>query len=610
MKTLKLAFFMHDFSCGGVERMRLRLLPELAARGHAVFLVVQHATGPLRDKLDPVIRLVDLHQDTIRGSILPLAQWLRRERPDVFISSLDHNNIAALLARELAGVSLRMIICQHNTLSAERSLGWKYRLIPMLYRTIGRRADAIVAVSHGVADDLRQTLHVGAERIAVIYNPVLQSPVCPNSVAPPHPWLEDAAIPCLIFAGRLVAQKDPVLLLEAFARRLRYGPARLVLLGDGDLRAALERRARELGIDRHVLFAGFVPDPLPWMMHAAAAVVTSRYEGFGNVIVEALACGTPVVATDCPHGPAEILRNGTFGRLIPVGDVAALSAAMQEDLRAAFPVENLRRRAHEFTVAACADRHEALFSRLLSVRTHNVFNLALSGLTAAEVAHRLVNEPASNTQLVVTPNLDHLRLLRRPSFAAAYAQAKLVCADGFPIALYAWLRGAGPRWRVTGCDIFHALANDPDLRNRQVVIIVEAVLTADRLGAWISQRGFGAHWTVEVAARNMMGLHQEQQRLAKVIRQARPDILVLTLGAPVSEEFVQRYRNELPPCWAICVGQAVRVELGLVRRAPNWLRACGLEWAWRLCREPHRLAIRYVRAALYFPWAVARDIKH
>jgi exopolysaccharide biosynthesis WecB/TagA/CpsF family protein len=604
----RIAFFMHDLSGGGVERMRIRLASALAARGHTVILIVQRCDGALTTSVPDCVSLVALGQLHTPYSVVPLARWLRVHRPDILISSLDHNNIAAILARALAMVPTRLVICQHNALSGQRALGWRYRLLPFLYRMLAHRADAVIAISAGVAMDLVNLARVGRSKITIIHNPVCDGIPCQPAIPAPHAWLNDPKTPTFVFAGRLVAQKDPVLLLEAFAHRLRNGAARLIILGEGAMQPVLERRAEDLGIAGHVHFAGFVADTRPWIAPAAAFVLTSRYEGFANVLVEALACGTPIIAADCPHGPAEILENGRYGRLVPVGDIAAFAAAMDEDLRALFPPALLQDRASLFSVTECVRRHEALFGALLARRRRTAFGLSFSGAMASSVAAQMSGAPPDRVRWVVTPNLEHIRLLRRPSFAASCRAADIVCADGFPVALYAWLRGAAPLSRITGCDIFHQLALNATQHPRRVLVIAESRETASVLVRWIADRDLQERWYVETAKTDLADDAASQQSLVASVRAVQPEILVMTLGAPVSEEFVARYHAEMPPCWVLCVGQAVRVELGLVRRAPVLLRRCGLEWAWRVRQEPARLGVRYLRAASWFPVAVIADL--
>jgi exopolysaccharide biosynthesis WecB/TagA/CpsF family protein len=606
---LRIAFFMHDLSGGGVERMRLRLLPALAARGHLVTLIVQTASGALLDVVPEAVTLVELGTTRTSRSILVLAQWLRTHRQDMLVSSLDHNNIAAIMARWLARVPTGLVICQHNALGAERVLGWRYRVVPALYWLLAGGADAIVAVSAGVADDLARTAGIARDRITIIFNPVDGNDIPERAGAPlPHPWLVPGGIPVFVYAGRLVAQKDPALLLRALRLRLLRAPARLLVLGEGEMQPVLRRQAAELDIAHAVEFCGFVADPLPWIARAAAFVLTSRYERFGNVIVEALACGTPVIAADCPHGPAEILAGGAFGRLVPVGDETGFAAAMGEDLRAAFPAGLLRERAAVFSVAACVRGHEALFERIGKARRRTAFGLSFCRMDAASLAAHIVSIAPDELRLVATPNLDHIQLLRRPEFAAACASAAFACADGFPVALYAWLRGAGPARRLTGCDIFHEFAKQAIAVRQPVMVVVESMATGVVLLRWAERQGLAGLWRVEVAATDLATDAPAQVRLVAAAQQFQPHVLVITLGAPVSEEFIGCYRAMMPPCWVLCVGQGVRVELGIVLRAPVMLRRCGLEWAWRMCQEPRRLGGRYLRAALWFPCAVVRDL--
>lgn len=606
------AFFMHDLSGGGVERMRLRLAAGLAARGHAVTLIVQMARGSLREAVPSCIDLVDLGSPHTWACVRPLAAVLRKRRPDFLVSSLDHNNIAALCARIMAGGATRVVICQHNALSAEARTGWRYRAVPFLYRALARWADGIIAVSQGVADDLAATAGLPRPRIDVIYNPITTDTHECGDTVPPHPWLANPAIPVFLFVGRLVTQKDPFLLVHAFARRLRTGEARLILLGDGPLLFALQQAVSDLGIGHAVHFAGFVADPRPWMAHAAALVLSSRHEGFGNVIVEAFLCGTPVIATDCPFGPGEILAGGRFGWLVPVGDAAALAAAMADNARASFPKARLLARAQGFSVTACVVRHQALFERILRRCRRYVFGLSFSRLDALGVCACMTRAaPEGGVRLVVTPNLDHVRMLRaRPEFADACQAADIVCPDGFLVALYARLRGAGCGPRVTGCEIFHVLAQSAPTHRRRVLIVAEGEATAAALRQWADARDLDAVWDAVAAPPRLLDDAEGQQKLVQYVANYAPDILVLTLGAPVSEIFLHRHRSSLRACWALCCGQAVRVELGLAWRAPAWLGRANLEWAWRLVHEPKRLAPRYLRDALAAPMLVLEDLRN
>ncbi len=373
---LHVGIYLHDLSGGGVERCRLRLIPELQRRRVRVTLLLHARTGELAGCVPDGVEVISIGRrppTRTWADAAPLARWLRSAKPDLLLSSLDHNNIAALLAAALARTRVPVVICQHNALSSEAATtGWRYRLVPLAYRVLQRRAAGIVAVSHGVAADLAAACAIRLDRITVIHNPILDASFELARLARcDHPWFAPSSgqadtnqPPVFVAVGRLVEQKDPATLLAAFARRRRLGPARLAFLGAGPLAAALQSQAAALGIAADVAFLGYQANPLPFIRQAAALVLSSRYEGLGNVIIEALGCATPVISTDCPFGPAEILRHGRHGRLVPVGDVAALAAAMACDLRAEFPAAGLRARAAEFTVERCADAYLRLFRSL------------------------------------------------------------------------------------------------------------------------------------------------------------------------------------------------------------------------------------------------------
>lgn len=367
-----LAIYMHDLSSGGVEHAMLKLIAVFRSAGISVTLLVHADTGALRGRLPPDLELVCLGGSRTIADLKPLVRYLRARRPDVLLSNIDHNNLVAIMANMIARAGTRLVIVQHNTLgqqmNAMRSL--KFRTLPTAYRFLAPRAAGIVAVSNGVADDLARCVDLDRTRIEVIHNPVVDAGHAMRAAAPPdHEWLRgDAGTPVFITAGRLVAQKDHETLLQAFALARRRRSMRLIILGEGPLRARLETLAATLGVSADMCLPGYVADPLPWFTAAAAFVLSSRYEGFGNVLVEAMACGTPVISTDCPHGPAEILDHGRHGVLVPPGDPERLAQALDPELRRRFSVEALRSRAATFSVDASARRYRALFDRLCTAR--------------------------------------------------------------------------------------------------------------------------------------------------------------------------------------------------------------------------------------------------
>ena len=366
---LSVLIYMSDLSGGGVERLTVSLLGDFRRVGVAVTLAVHAKRGEMLPLLPADLRVVCFGTSRTAGDLLPLARLLRRERPDIVLSSLNHNNIIALLAKAAAFSRSKVIICQHNALSQEAAeMGsWKFRVVPLFYRLLAPLAAGFVAVSRGVADDMARASHIVRDRITVIYNPVVTDDFASRLEAEvAEPWLDEPGPPVFVNAARLVAQKDHATLLRAFALVVARMPARLLILGNGPLQPELEQLARDLGIADAVRFAGFVGNPLPYFRRAAAVVLSSRYEGFGNVLVEAMACGAPVITTDCPYGPGEIVDGGRYGRLAPPQDPQALADAFDADLRRIWSPETLRRRASEFTVRAAAGEYRALMHRVLS----------------------------------------------------------------------------------------------------------------------------------------------------------------------------------------------------------------------------------------------------
>jgi glycosyltransferase involved in cell wall biosynthesis len=363
------AIYMHDLAGGGVERQSLIIAEEFRRCGLDVTMVLHRLRGQLVSEIPPDLPVVDLGSNRTLGDIWPLARFLRTRQPDVLLSNLDLNNVAALMAKGLSLSRTQVVICQHNPISASFVGGesWMYRTVPQAYRTLRPLITGAVAVSRGVAQELCTLAGLSADRVVTINNPVIGPDFHDRSQAPVvHPWFGDACHPVFVTAGRLVIQKDHETMLRALALHRRTGHGRLIILGTGPLEASLRQLAQSLGIADAVDFAGFKPNALPYFRQADAFLLSSRCEGFGNVIVEAMGCGTPVISTRCEHGPAEILAEGRYGVLVGTHDAEAMAAAMSEaaTLRLRFPAEILRHRAADFSYAACAARYIAMFKTL------------------------------------------------------------------------------------------------------------------------------------------------------------------------------------------------------------------------------------------------------
>jgi glycosyltransferase involved in cell wall biosynthesis len=373
-----IAIFLRSLAGGGgAERVVVTLANALAERGCRVDLVLGRDEGSFLDAVAADVHVVGLGggswpatlrfalADPARArrlytwtpprvlSCVPaLARYLRRARPDAMLTGLNYTNLTALWARQRAAVPTRMVLVEHNTLSMRAAHGPpRLRDLPGKVRRFYPEAAALVAVSDGVAEDLARVLRIPRPRIRTIYNPVVSDELAALAEEPlDHPWFAPGQPPVVLAVGKLRPQKDLPTLLEAFAQLRRRRPARLLVLGEGPLRSRLEARVRALGLEGDVALPGFQRNPFAFMRRSAAFALSSRWEGLPTALIEAMACGCPVVATDCPSGPAEILDKGALGPLVPVGDAPALARALEALLDAPTPPERLRGRAALFSV--------------------------------------------------------------------------------------------------------------------------------------------------------------------------------------------------------------------------------------------------------------------
>jgi glycosyltransferase involved in cell wall biosynthesis len=340
----------------------VNLAQGISDRSRAVDLVVADAQGELLGQVPSSVRLVDLHSARMLRSLAPLTRYLQRERPRALVSSMGHANLVAIWAGKLARQGTPVIVTVHNTMSQStpdqgRLAAW---LWPRLLHRFYPWASDVVAVSRGAADDLAHTAALPRERIRVVYNPVLTPAMLALARTPvDDPWFEPGQPPVVLGAGRLNRQKDFATLIRAFAAVRRQRPARLVILGEGDERPRLEALVGQLGLGADVALPGYRGNAVAYMARSALFVLSSAWEGLPTVLIEALAAGARVVSTDCPSGPREILQDGRLGALVPVGDAAALTAAMLGalDLPAGGPPPEALA---PFTMAAAVDHYLSL----------------------------------------------------------------------------------------------------------------------------------------------------------------------------------------------------------------------------------------------------------
>lgn len=365
----RVCVFIPHLRLGGGETTLLRLAEGFARDGLEVVVIV-HTMDTAELPLPPGVTLRSLGCRGTLGAPRKLAAALRELRPRWLLAGFPHTNLVAVLAARWAGTGCKVVVSEHAPLSHQirQQAQWRYWLLPPLLRWAYRRAHAVVAVSGGVRDDLR-TL-VGADlQPHVIGNPVLDDSAPVVEATPLHPWLRNPTLQVVLSVSRLSPEKNLPVLLQAFALlHARRPAARLLLAGDGPEARTLAAEITRLGLADVVQLVGRVRQPMAWMRSAAAVALASSFEGFGNVLVEALASGTPVVSTDCPVGPREILDHGRWGELVPVGDATALSQALERTLARGHAPEGAQAHAQRFTIAAASAAYRRVFEGAVPTR--------------------------------------------------------------------------------------------------------------------------------------------------------------------------------------------------------------------------------------------------
>ncbi|OKH41530.1 glycosyl transferase [Calothrix sp. HK-06] len=360
-----IAFFLMDVGGGGAEKAMLTLAGGFAEQGLKVDVVLVKTEGEYLSFISPKVRLVKLEGQRLITSLPLLVNYLKREQPKVLISTLDDPNAIALWAKQFARVSTRVVVTVQNHLSrsCQMSDQLKRRLTPLFARLFYPWADEIVAASQGVAKDVACITGLPPEQIEVIYNPIFTSDLLEKFQQPVnHPWFLDKHLPVILGVGRLVKQKDFPTLIRAFALVQQQYSSRLMILGQGEELPHLQRLVKELNLEESVIFPGFIANPYAYMAQAKVFVLSSAFEGFGNVLVEAMLAGTPVVSTDCESGPAEILENGKYGKLVAVGDVPGLAEAIISTLNNPVNPELLRQKGREFSLETISSEYRKVFN--------------------------------------------------------------------------------------------------------------------------------------------------------------------------------------------------------------------------------------------------------
>lgn len=325
----RIAVFVPTMHGGGAERAMLMFCRELLNRGLLVDLLTTRFEGPLCGLVPHGVSLVDLKSKKTSLALPRLVRYLRQTRPDALYSTIMNANVIAALAGKIAGGQTKMIVRESNApiSSPKTSMSaWAtYKAAPYLYRL----TDGIIAVSRGVADELEVMNPRLIDKIRVISTPVISDDVIAQGMEPvDHPWFVKRDKPIILSAARLEPHKGMLTLVRAFSQVRTERDARLVVLGQGTQQQQIEAEVKKLGLEEHVTMLGWVKNPFAYMSKADAFVLASEFEGLPNVLVQAMAFGTPIVATDCKSGPAEILSGGRFGTLVPVKDQQNLAKGL------------------------------------------------------------------------------------------------------------------------------------------------------------------------------------------------------------------------------------------------------------------------------------------
>lgn len=359
---MKLWLLLSRFENGGLERVQANLAPVFTQSGIDTWLVAGKFLKDAEAMLPNGISTLELSPTGKLMFIFNLYCQLQIHQPDVVMSTSDDVSCLVLLLRKLFFPKIKVICSQHSvSIPLNQATGiqkLKYLLILKAMQWLWGKADALIAVSSALAEDVQKNVRLKSS-ISTIYNPIVL-PNYPALIEQPivYPWL-DKNIPTFVFVGRLAKVKRVDLVLQAFKQVQQKQLCRLLIVGDGTEKAFILDFIRKNDLTDVCHLTGQQHNPLPWIKSADALVLSSDYEGFGNVIVEAMACGTQVIATDCPFGPAEILDNGRYGQLVPVNDSEALAEAMEKVIDKRFYVakDELKKRANQFSLESAVQQY-------------------------------------------------------------------------------------------------------------------------------------------------------------------------------------------------------------------------------------------------------------
>ncbi len=372
----KIAVFIPNLCGGGAERAMLNLVTEFTKRGTPIDFVTIEAKGPYVNFLPKEVHLIELqpqlfkHLSLLQSRFLQLlkhiaivaslVKHIKKSNIHILLTTLRVSNIISLIIKKYFIKEIMLIVRIENTLSIEssKSKSWKTRFVTKILKSLLPIANAIIVNSKGSSDDIKLHIPTVSHLVHIIYNPIVSSNIKTQAVRPiHHPWIGDTGFNLILSVGRLEPQKDLATLLKAFAELIKLQSSRLIILGQGPEEHNLKKISNNLGIKSFVDFVGFQLNPFSWMAKADVFVLSSLFEGLPNALIEAMACGTPVVSTNCHSGPREILKGGKLGKLVPVGDYKELASAVMETLKKPIASTLLMKRAQDFSIDLSTDKY-------------------------------------------------------------------------------------------------------------------------------------------------------------------------------------------------------------------------------------------------------------
>ncbi|MFH5834127.1 glycosyltransferase [Halalkalibaculum sp. DA384] len=363
----KISIVLPNLCSGGVERMRIHLADYFIRKSYEAQFVLFQEKGELLSLVPDEAEVINLNAKKLRDGLIPLRNYITSEKPDALLAAMWPVSIIAIWAAKYLKHKPRVVISEHNQITStpmyrKGKKGLNKWLIPFSMRLSYPHGDSVIGVSKGVVSDLRNLSNQPLEHATVIYNPAAPATEKVDAIEANNEFWRSQTSKRIIGIGSLKKQKDFPSLIQSFGKVQKEIGAELLILGEGDERPRLERMIQERNLEDSVHLPGFVEEPLQYLKSADLFVLSSAWEGFGNVIVEALACGVPVVSTNCKSGPAEILEDGKYGRLVPVGNPDAIAHAILEELEKEHDPEFLKKRAQDFSVEKIADQYlELLF---------------------------------------------------------------------------------------------------------------------------------------------------------------------------------------------------------------------------------------------------------